>query len=123
MYEYSATLVRIVDGDTVVLEVDLGFRTYSQQSFRLVGYDAPERGEPGAHEYRNLLLSMTDSRPLTIRTHKGQSFNRWLCEVFVDGESVNDRMREFIKAQDGAGKMRTPSPPIPPRVPGGEMRA
>jgi len=42
MYRYKATVERIIDGDTVVLTIDLGFNiTLTNQHIRLT-YDAPE---------------------------------------------------------------------------------
>jgi micrococcal nuclease len=42
MYEYKAELIRVVDGDTVDLMVDLGFNIQIKERFRLEGIDAPE---------------------------------------------------------------------------------
>jgi micrococcal nuclease len=43
MYEYRATIVRVVDGDTVDVDIDLGFEvTLKKQRIRLIGIDAPE---------------------------------------------------------------------------------
>lgn len=42
MYQYQAKLVRVVDGDTVYLDVDLGFSIHAIVNFRLAGIDAPE---------------------------------------------------------------------------------
>ena len=43
MYEYRATIVRWVDGDTVDLDIDLGFGiVYANQRVRLFGIDAFE---------------------------------------------------------------------------------
>ena len=43
MYEYRATLLRIVDGDTVDVDIDLGFGVVlSNQRIRLYGIDTPE---------------------------------------------------------------------------------
>lgn len=42
MYEYKAKLLRVVDGDTLDLEVDLGFRTFQRIRCRLYGLNAPE---------------------------------------------------------------------------------
>lgn len=46
-FTYRAELVRVIDGDTVVLNVDLGFETWlHNQTIRLYGIDTPEmRGE------------------------------------------------------------------------------
>jgi len=42
IYIYKAELVRVVDGDTVDLIIDLGFDTSRRERFRLYGIDAPE---------------------------------------------------------------------------------
>lgn len=42
MYEYRATVIGVVDGDTVDLMVDLGFHMQFKSRFRLFGINAPE---------------------------------------------------------------------------------
>ena len=42
MYEYSATIRRVVDGDTVDVTLDLGFDILYNSRIRLHGIDTPE---------------------------------------------------------------------------------
>ena len=42
MYEYKVKITRVVDGDTVDAEVDLGFDTFIKDRIRLIGLDTPE---------------------------------------------------------------------------------
>jgi micrococcal nuclease len=42
MYKYKARVSRVVDGDTLDLTIDLGFRTFVKQRVRLYGIDTPE---------------------------------------------------------------------------------
>jgi len=42
MYQYKATVERIVDGDTIDLTIDLGFKITTHQRIRLAGIDTPE---------------------------------------------------------------------------------
>ena len=43
MYEYRATLLKVVDGDTVDVDIDLGFGiTLTNERVRIVGIDTPE---------------------------------------------------------------------------------
>ena len=43
MYRYRVEVTRIVDGDTVDVDIDLGFgMTYKKQRVRLMGIDTPE---------------------------------------------------------------------------------
>ena len=41
-YIYDADVVRIIDGDSIVLKADLGFDVWISKSFRLNGIDTPE---------------------------------------------------------------------------------
>ena len=43
MYEYRTKVVRVVDGDTVDVDIDLGFGVWLRKSrIRLLGVDTPE---------------------------------------------------------------------------------
>ena len=43
MYEYKCTIVKVIDGDTVDVEIDLGFNVVlEKQRVRLYGIDTPE---------------------------------------------------------------------------------
>ena len=42
MYDYKAKLVRVVDGDTIDAEIDLGFDISVKKRIRLVGINTPE---------------------------------------------------------------------------------
>lgn len=45
-YQYKATLVNVVDGDTLDFDVDLGFRVTMRIRVRLNGIDTPEIFRP-----------------------------------------------------------------------------
>ena len=43
MHEYKVNVLRVVDGDTVDVDIDLGFSTWlKKQRIRLYGIDTPE---------------------------------------------------------------------------------
>jgi micrococcal nuclease len=42
MYTYKAEVIRVIDGDTVVLNIDLGFKIHHITPCRLAGINAPE---------------------------------------------------------------------------------
>lgn len=84
-YIYRHVLIeRIIDGDTVALEIDLGNKIKWRDTFRLMGIDTPERGQPGyleATEHLRRLLLLPLSR---IETHKPDKFGRWLVDLYLD---------------------------------------
>ena len=50
MYEYQAEVIRVIDGDTIVLRIDLGFKLSWKVSCRLHGIDCPELRSKNASE-------------------------------------------------------------------------
>lgn len=50
MYEYQAEVIRIIDGDTIVLRIDLGFKLFWKVSCRLHGINCPELRSKSASE-------------------------------------------------------------------------
>ena len=54
MYEYSAKVLRVVDGDTIDILWDLGHGTFVKERCRLLGVNTPESFgvKKGSEEYR-----------------------------------------------------------------------
>jgi len=42
MYEYNAIVDKVVDGDTIDVTIDLGFKTWKKVRVRMEGMNAPE---------------------------------------------------------------------------------
>jgi micrococcal nuclease len=95
MYEYEATLIKTIDGDTVELDVDLGFGTHVQERFRLLGVDTPEifgvrkteSFERGMEAMRrtNALLSMTKKFKIRTLKDKQDKYGRYLVDITLNG--------------------------------------
>jgi micrococcal nuclease len=85
MYDYEARLNRVIDGDTYVLDIDLGFHVWTTQHIRLLGIDCPERNTPEGKCAKAFAESWFAScrGPLTVETAPGQpvSFERWVATV------------------------------------------
>lgn len=43
MYEYTAKCIRVIDGDTVEILIDLGCDVFKKETIRLYGINAPEK--------------------------------------------------------------------------------
>lgn len=105
---FDAEVVRVVDGDTVWLNVDLGFRIHATVEFRLWGIDAPElvgesrdRGLASKHFLEDLLVhELGTPLPLSVTATKADKYGRWLAEVYVKTSNgpVVDVIEEMVKA-------------------------
>lgn len=107
-YEYRAVVVRWIDGDTVELNVDLGFRLGLVERFRLAGLDTPERGRAGSVDawVRAKVLAPAGSEVLIVTT-KADKYGRWLAHVYPPvGPSINDTLLEegLAVPYDGGAK-------------------
>ena len=91
MYEYRVKIVRVVDGDTVDVDIDLGFGVWlKKQRVRLYGIDTPESRTRDLVEKRfgNMAKDYLKSRLssgaiLGTRLDKKGKFGRILGEFFV----------------------------------------
>jgi micrococcal nuclease len=108
MYEYRATVLRVVDGDTIDCRADLGFDVGMDMRLRLAGIDAPEMStEAGKAASRWLADKLHAGTEIIIKTQKDrrEKFGRYLAEVFLPGDaiSVNQAMVDagMAKRYDG----------------------
>lgn len=96
VYRYEAVVIRVVDGDTVDLSVDLGLRVRTTDRFRLYGINAPERWETGvgtaATNHLRELLSTGDT--IIVDTHRDakDKYGRWLATIYVGETNINEQM-------------------------------
>ena len=105
MYEYRATIRRVVDGDTVDVTLDLGFNILYNSRIRLLGIDTPEsrtrdlvEKEAGLRAKDRVEGLCPPGSIVTLRTtiDKGDKYGRILGEIFVGGvvQSVNQLLLE-----------------------------
>lgn len=108
LFWYRAAPVRVIDGDTLIVEIDLGMRVRAEHSIRILDLDTPELfsgedREAGAKARRDLAAWVDDAAwagarwPLLIHTKKdSQTFNRYLADVYnTIGESAAEHMHSL----------------------------
>lgn len=112
-----ATVVRVVDGDTVILRADLGWKINLEVDVRLFGINAIEHNVPGGHEATlrlMLLLPVGASVGLTsmgIDKYGGRTDG----VVLIGGIDAARQMVHdgFATPWDGKGPRPIPVWPIP----------
>ena len=99
IYIYKAELVRVVDGDTVELMIDLGFSQFTRQTMRLYGIDAPEMRTAGGKEAKAWLWEVL--QPLeaiyveTIQLStkaKRDKYGRFLAVLYSDLDDIQTKL-------------------------------
>ncbi len=103
MYEYSIkNVVRVVDGDTVDVEIDLGFSLTKKERIRLAGIDTPETRTKNDEEKKlgidakeYLTMRLDSSKNLIVKTEKDGKYGRMLGWLFDDNRSINRDMTDL----------------------------
>lgn len=107
-YRYKARVIRWVDGDSVWLEVDLGFRMTTINDFRLYGVDTPERGQPGYAEAKAFVNEKAPpGASVLIDTYKDpDKYGRWLADVSAGGLTISPQLilKGLGKAYNGGSR-------------------
>ena len=95
-------VVKVVDGDTIDVIIDLGFDILYRSRVRLYGIDTPESRTRDKEEKILGILSknylkdaLKNGQNLVMKTHKGNEtgkFGRILGEIFIDDVNFNLKM-------------------------------
>ena len=107
MYEYRVKkLINVIDGDTIDVDIDLGFDISLLRRVRMAGIDTPEsrttdKAEKvlGLEAKEYLKKMMKDAKTIIIKTElpdSSEKYGRILGWVYVDSatKSINEKMIE-----------------------------
>ena len=116
-HNYSAKLVRVVDGDTCDAMIDLGFDTWVKKRIRFYGVDTWESRTRNKEEkvkglaakaYVKDLLENSDEGKFVLKSYGVGKYGRVLGELFVKGneQSVNELLKENGHAYEYHGEKK-----------------
>ncbi len=105
MYDYMATLVRVIDGDTVDCDIDLGFGVWlKNQRVRLYGINTPEtrtkdlkEKQAGLAAHSRLVELLPKKFLLTSIKDKKGKFGRILGIINIPQTKILDKDGEKVK--------------------------
>lgn len=97
VYEYPAEVLSVYDGDTITVDIDLGYKVNVRDKVRIYGIDTPEirtrdkEEKRRGYEAKKFLHSFIFGKKVTIKTHKQEKYGRILADVFLeeDGTKIN----------------------------------
>ena len=113
-HNYSAKLLRVVDGDTCDAMIDLGFDTWVKKRIRFKGVDCWEsrtrdldekKKGLAAKAYTKELLENSDEGKFVLKSYGVGKYGRVLADLFVKGheQSVNQLLIENGHAYEYEG--------------------
>lgn len=94
-FVYKAFVERVVDGDTLILEIDLGFDVSKGQRIRLAGIDAPPLDTKKGYEAFEFVRDSLARVPFVmVKTHQIDIHGRYVAHVFYSSKE-KDRDKIF----------------------------
>ena len=91
MYTYKIKLDRVVDGDTIDANIDLGFDISTKKRIRFMGINTPESRTRDLEEKAKGLAAkdrvkqlLEGAKEITLQSHGVGKYGRCLGELFVD---------------------------------------
>lgn len=113
---------QVTDGDTMIVEVDLGFNKYEWQNLRLFNLNAPEIFKPKDDLERRAGLAakarvteLADGKPVLLITYKDkEKYGRYLASVFLYYEGEKSPWQNLEKRLVAEGLAAWLDPNIPP---------
>jgi micrococcal nuclease len=109
MYQYQAQVLKVIDGDTLDLFVDLGFKVGLNTRIRMIGIDTPEKWHPYGKVVKAYLEKIFEGQTIFLDVTKKDKYGRYLGVVYLskgDKQSVNDHLIDInmAKAYHGASR-------------------
>ena len=100
MYEYAIKkVVKVVDGDTIDVLIDLGFDLTKKERIRLAGIDTPEsrtrnleEKKMGLEAKEYLQNKLDNCKNLRVKTEKDGKYGRMLGWLHGNDENINNIM-------------------------------
>ena len=115
MFNYNCTLIRVIDGDTIDVNFDLGFNIWHKGRIRMAGIDTPESRTRNKAEKvlglaaKNRLKELLKKKKLSINCTKEKGkFGRILADVLADDINVNKQLIEEGHARPYQGGAKVP---------------
>lgn len=100
IYTYKAKVIDVYDGDTITVDIDLGFNIWKRnEKIRLASINAPEvrgKNKDKGIVVRDYLRLLILNREVTLKTikDKKEKYGRYLGIIFLNEENINNKLLE-----------------------------
>lgn len=127
LYTYQALIRKIIDGDTLWVDVDCGFGVWIRQKLRLRDIDTPELSRAAGVRVREFVVAALSVAPaIVLTTSRTDKYDRYIADVFYlpgvsdpeeilrDGIHLN---QQLLGGWPSGLSSTHPPTPVPPRTP------
>ena len=112
MYEYKVKVLKVIDGDTIDVDIDLGFNTtLTKKRIRLYGIDTPESRTRNKEEKKRGLIAkewlqnkidpkhVGSSKDIILKSYEYGKYGRVIGELFIVSGSRKQSINKMMLAE------------------------
>lgn len=99
MYDYKAKIIRVVDGDTAIVDINLGFDIVVRQTVRFarinafetrLGKNTNEEEKKIGLEAKEYVKNLIEGKEVYLKTFKDKGkYGRYIAEIYYGEEKIN----------------------------------
>jgi len=111
LYSYKAQIIGVIDGDTIDIEIDLGFDVSIYQRVRVYNVDTPEtrtrnllEKEAGIKVKKKLIELLLGGEVLVKTIKEKGKFGRYIADIYVENDETITSISDFLLVNKYAKK-------------------
>ena len=81
MWTYQAHVLKVIDGDTIDVQIDLGFSIWFKTRMRMLGVDTAEKITAYGKVTKSILVTALEGKMVRVEVSKPDKYGRYLCRV------------------------------------------
>ena len=111
-WRYDCIVEKVIDGDTIDVNISLGFDVWKKERIRFDGINTPESRTKDKREkefglkVKAFVKKKIEGKEVEIETVKQEKYGRYLGRVFIAGECLNDLLVKKGYAREYHGEKR-----------------
>ena len=97
LYTYTAEVIRVIDGDTLLVLIDCGFSVFKKERIRLARINCPEMDTDDGKKAKEFVEeNVKVGSTIMLYSKKKDSYGRYIGEVKFKDVTVDRNLSDFI---------------------------
>jgi len=108
MNTYNGNIVRVIDGDTFEVLIELGFNVTQKFHVRLDGIDTPEKNTPEGVKAKEYVRNLIENKKVTLTDEGHDKYGRARAKIILeDGKDLTQFLIENHIGKEYHGEKKT----------------
>jgi micrococcal nuclease len=88
MNKYQGKILRVLDGDTFEVLIELGFKVVQKFHVRLDGIDTPEKNTPEGKQAKEYVQKLIENKDVVLTDEGAEKYGRARAKIEIEGKDL-----------------------------------